>query len=249
MNTRLTIFLLLVSTLFGAPNIDAGEIRVAVASNFRDAMTEAVEVYEANGSHRVTLIFGSTGKHYAQILNGAPYDLVFAADRERPVRLEKSGHAIEGSRFTYAIGRLALWSPRPGWVEAGGRVLQQAGFRHLALANPELAPYGIAARETLQSLGYWQTLRNRLVLGENVAQALQFVDSGGAELGFVAWPQLVASGRADTGSYWRVPESLHAPIEQQAVLLNDHSASRDFLAFMQSPAARTIILDNGYGLP
>ena len=249
MNTALSIIVLLLTAAFGAPNSRADEIRVAVASNFRDAMTEAVEVYESGASHQVTLIFGSTGKHYAQVVNGAPYDLLFAADSERPARLEQSGRAIEGSRFTYAIGRLALWSPRPGWVDEGGFVLQQTGYRHLAMANPELAPYGIAARETLRSLGYWEMLRERLVLGENVAQALQFVDSGGAELGFVAWPQLIASGRADTGSHWLVPESLHAPIEQQAVLLNERAASRDFMAFMQSPAARTIIRNNGYGLP
>jgi molybdate transport system substrate-binding protein len=245
----MSIIVLLLAAIFGTHNGWADEIRVAVASNFRDAMIEAAAVYEAGGSHRVTLIFGSTGKHFAQIVNGAPYDLLFAADRERPERLEQTGRAIEGSRFTYAIGRLALWSPRPGWVDEGGRVLQHAGFRHLAMANPELAPYGIAARETLQSLGYWETLRGRLVLGENVAQALQFVDSGGAELGFVAWPQLIASRRADTGSYWLVPESLHAPIAQQAVQLTDKAASRDFLVFMQSPAARAIIRDNGYRLP
>ncbi len=224
----------------------SAEIRVAVASNFAATMRTISARFEQQSDHRVTLIIGSTGKHYAQIHNGAPFDLFFAADSRRPQLLESDGSAVAGSRFTYAIGRLVLWSPTVGLVEDGGQVLENGNFRYLAIANPRLAPYGKAARQLLLQRQLWDKLQHRLVQGENIGQALQFVRSGNAELGLVAWSQLRRPGVPIAGSYWLVPQSLHAPIEQQAVLLTDHPAARDFLAFVKGPQALAVINDFGY---
>jgi molybdate transport system substrate-binding protein len=194
------------------------------------------------------LIPGSTGKHYAQIRNGAPFDAFFAADADRPMRLEQEVRIVPGSRFTYAIGQLVLWSPDAGLVDPGGAVLQSDRFRHLAIANPDLAPYGAAARSVLQALGLWDALAPKLVRGENIGQTFQFVISGNAELGFVARSQLEAPGRAPAGSSWPPPRDLYPPIEQQAVLLRDSPASRAFLAFMRA-RARAIVRAYGYDSP
>lgn len=196
------------------------------------------------------VIRGSTGKHSAQIQNGAPFDLFLAADVRHPELLERHGLAMPGSRFTYAIGHLVLWSPNTGYVDTSGDVLAQGGFRYLALANPELAPYGRAARETLESLGVWGQLDGRMVRGENVAQAFQFVASGNAELGLVALSQVERGGRATVpGSYWKVPPDLHRPIEQQAILLTDNDVARAFLEFLRNDEARAIIRQYGYTTP
>lgn len=224
----------------------AAEIRVATASNFRNAMSELVRVHERETGQRVVAVYGSTGKHYAQIINGAPFDAFFAADARRPEQLEKDGFALTGSRFTYATGILVLWSPQPGYVDGQGHVLKQAGFRHLAMANPRLAPYGTAAREVLESLGLWLDLGPKLVTGENIGQAFLFVQSGNAELGFVAWSQLVSDSPTVRGSFWRVPVNLYRPIEQQAVLLSDSEASRAFMSFIRGAEAARIIQAHGY---
>jgi molybdate transport system substrate-binding protein len=226
----------------------AGEIRVAAASNFRSALSALATQFEQTSEHQVTLIFGSTGKHFAQIMNGAPYDLFFAADSERPRRLEEEHRAVPGSRFTYARGKLVLWSPKPGYVDSRGEILDHGNFRHLAIANPTLAPYGEAAREVLISLGYWQQLSTRLVRGENVGQTFLFVSSGNAELGFVAWPQLLQKGVPTGGSYWLVPANLYRPIEQQAVLLNESEAAHAFVLFIRSSKAASIIRAHGYDI-
>ena len=228
---------------------NCAEIRVAVASNFRPAMETLQQAFESRTNHRLTLIFGSTGKHYAQIINGAPFDVFLAADVDHPQRLENEGVAMSGSRFTYAIGKLALWSPRPGYVDDQGRILEHGDFRHLAIANPRLAPYGLAAREVLQARGLWQRLSARLVRGENIAQTFQFVESGNAELGFVAWSQLERPDRPATGSFWLVPQQFYQPIEQQAVVLKTAKASQSLVHFMQSPEALKIIRDHGYAVP
>ena len=225
----------------------AGEIRVAVATNFASAMTELVNAFEAEGEHTVVVSAGSTGAHYAQIKNGAPFELFFAADVERPALLEAEGVAVQGSRFTYAIGRVALWSPLADFVDADGHVLETASFRHLAIANPDLAPYGVAAREVLERRGLWETLRDRIVQGQDIGQAYSFVHTGNAELGFVAYSQLVRRDVPVEGSVWLVPEELHTPIEQQAVLLKDAPAARAFLDFVKGPDARAIIRRFGYG--
>ena len=225
----------------------ADEIRVAVASNFNDAIREIVGRFERKTAHEVTLVFGSTGKLYAQIRNGAPFHAFFAADAKRPRLLEEAGLGQPGSRFTYAVGRLALWSPKKAYVDNQGRVLDQGDFRHLALANPRLAPYGRAAREVLEKRRRWLALRDRLVRGENIGQTFQFVRSGNAELGFVAWSQLKRPGQPMTGSWWEVPQALYSPIEQQAVLLQDTSAARAFLAFVRGREALEVIVAYGYG--
>ena len=228
---------------------DAARIQVAVASNFAETMREIARRFEDRTGHQVVLAFASTGKHYAQISNGAPFEAFFAADEERPRRLEQEGLAVPGSRFTYAIGKLVLWSPQPGMVDAAGEVLEGGDFRHLALANPRLAPYGRAARQVLESRGLWESLQARIVRGENIAQAFQFVASGNAELGFVAGSQVERPGKPSTGSRWTIPEDLYPPIEQQAVLLEDEPVIREFLRFARGEEAQAIIRSHGYGLP
>jgi len=238
---------LLASLLLLAPGLlCAEEIRVATASNFRQAMAELAGQFEQASGHRVTPIFGSTGKHFAQIVNGAPFDAFFAADAKRPEQLEEQGLTIPDSRFTYGIGRLVLWSPDAELVDPRGEVLKHQGFNRLAIANPRLAPYGLAARQTLENLGLWQNLAARLVRGENVAQAFLFVRSGNAELGLVAWSQVKTEGDPPKGSFWQVPEAMYAPIDQQAVLLKDNQATRSFMAFIRSAKAAKIIHKHGY---
>jgi molybdate transport system substrate-binding protein len=229
--------------------LQADEIRVAVASNFRQALAAAAARFDEDSGHEVVLIPGSTGKHYAQIRNGAPFDAFFAADVERPRRLEEEGRCVAGSRFTYAVGQLVLWSPDAGMVDPEGAVLRSDRFRHLAIANPDLAPYGAAARAVLQALGLWDALAPKLVRGENIGQTFQFVISGNAELGFVARAQLEAPGYEAAGSAWQPPRELYPPIEQQAVLLKDSPAGRAFMAFMQGEEARAIVRAYGYDSP
>ncbi len=225
------------------------EIRVAVASNFMAAMKDIVRAFEKTSHVRVTLMSGSTGRHYAQIRNGAKVDVFFAADTVRPVRLEADGIAVAGSRFTYAVGKIVLWSPSEHYVDPEGRVLVRGSFRHLAIANPRFAPYGKAAREVLEAKGLWTTLESRLVRGENIAQAYQFVHSGNAELGFVALSQLTRPDRPMHGSWWEVPQSLYAPIRQQAVALTERRPVRDFMTYVQGRSARQIIHSHGYETP
>ncbi len=235
--------------MLGLSQAVAEEIRVAVASNFTGAIKPIAHRFQMNSGHKLKLIFGSTGKHYAQIINGAPFDVFLAADSRRPQRLEGEGRALPGSRFTYAVGKLVLWSPVKEYVDPEGQVLQHGQYYHLAIANPKLAPYGRAAQEILQAKGLWDGLRKRIVRGENIAQAYQFVKSGNAELGFVAYAQIKRRGQTPEGSLWMVPQALYTPIEQQAVLLKDNSVARSFLAFMRSHEALQIIHDYGYDKP
>jgi molybdate transport system substrate-binding protein len=235
--------------LISVASAAADEIRVAVASNFADTMREITGRFEQQSGHNVTLVFGSTGMHYAQIRNGAPFDAFFAADVKRPKLLEEEGITLADSRFTYAVGKVVLWSPNADYVDPAGEVLEQGDFRHLALANPKLAPYGRAAREVLEKRGQWRNLQDRIVRGENVGQAFQFVNSGNAELGFVAWSQIKRPGRPLAGSWWEIPQALYSPIEQQAVLLNANSVARDFLSFVRGNEALRIIGAYGYGTP
>ena len=227
----------------------ADEVHVAVASNFTNAIKTLAGRFEASSGHKVTLSFGSTGKHYAQIRNGAPFDAFFAADVKRPRLLDEEGVALPGSRFTYAIGKIVLWSPKTGTVDTEGKVLEKGGFRHLAIASPKLAPYGRAARQVLQDRGIWEALQDRMVRGENIGQTFQFVKSGNAELGFVALSQIKHPAHAIEGSVWRVPQSLYTPIEQQAVLLRESDAARAFFAFMKNDESLEIIRGFGYATP
>ena len=241
------LFVAVMARMVALPAV-AAEVRVAVASNFVGAAREIEQVFEARSGHDLKLAFGSTGKHYAQIVNGAPMDVLLAADEERPRLLEEQGAGIAGSRVTYARGRLVLWSPLSDFIADGPAALEQGAFRHLAIANPKHAPYGVAAQEALEALGLWERLQPRIVRGENIAQALQFVDSGNAELGLIAASQLTAERRA-AGSFWEIPDELFLPLDQQAVLLRDEPASREFLEFLGGDEAAEIIRRHGYVVP
>jgi len=230
--------------------VGAGEVRVAVASNFATTAREVGDAFEAETGHRVAFSSGSTGKLYAQIVNGAPFDVLLAADVERPRRLEDGGVAAPGSRFTYAIGRLVLWSPDAPSIEAAMHVLFDVDNARLAIANPEVAPYGAAAREALESLELWDAYRGRAVRGENVAQAFQFVASGAADLGFVA-DSVLRNAKVD-GTPFHVPGDMHRPIVQQGVLLTaarDNLAAVSYVAFLKGEAAALIIARSGYDVP
>jgi len=222
----------------------AGETRVAVAANFTAPAKEIAEAFAAATGHKATLSFGSSGQFYTQIAHGAPYEVFLSADAERPARAERAGLAVPGSRFTYAVGTLVLYSRTPGL--AGPDALKAGRFRKLAIADPRAAPYGEAAVETLRSLGLYDAVKPKLVTGASITQAYQFVATGAAELGFVALSQLVAE---KGGSRWVVPETRHAPIAQQAVLLNngrDSAAAKAFLIFLRGPEAAAIIRRYGY---
>lgn len=227
----------------------ADTIRVAVASNFANAIKPLVTQFENNTGHQVLVALGSTGKHYAQIQHGAGFDVFLAADVRRPLLLEQNKQAVAESRFTYAIGKLVLWSHRPGMIDNSRTVLTTHKFDHLAMANPKLAPYGKAARQVLQSLNLWQKLHPRIVRGENIGQTFQFVMSGNAELGFVALSQVIALNNSESGDYWIVDKILYEPIEQQAVLLSDQPAAHAFIEYLQSDEARTTIKRSGYEVP
>jgi len=254
-NTKLKIFaLLFVCQFFITTQSVANEIRIAVASNFYPTMKEIVEQFEietfdSSKASKIVLIPGSSGKHYAQIINGAPFDLFFSADKIRPLFLEQQRISKNESRFTYALGKLALWSPIEGLVDSEGQILYDKDFRFLAIANPKIAPYGIATKETLVSMKLWLDMNEKLVRGENIAQAFQFISSGNAELGFVSFSQLMNPNFSVRGSFWEVPQSLYNPIEQQAVLLTDSSLGRDFMLFVQTDKALNIISKFGYDLP
>ncbi len=252
MKKSLLLFLLLflaTSQSSAMPPSAGTEILVAVASNFKHAAMRLAAVFESSTNHDVVLIFGSTGKHYAQIINGAPFEVFLAADIRRPELLEKGGIAIPGSRFTYAVGKLVLWSPKSEYVDADGRILESGRFRFLAIANPELAPYGRAAQQVLQGRGLWDDLKRRMVRGENIAQTFQFVMTENAEVGFVAYSQIRRPNHTIKGSFWVVPQTLYTPIKQQAVLLEDNVVARAFLLFLRSDDAVQIIHDFGYDTP
>lgn len=227
----------------------AAEVSVAVAANFTAPMQKIAAAFAQDSGHQARLAFGSTGRFYAQIQQGAPFQLLLAADDETPARLEREGLGLAGSRFTYAIGRLVLWSPQPGLVDDQGLVLRQGRFDKLALADPKLAPYGAAAIESLTRLGLLQNLQAKLVQGENIAQAYQFVASGNAQLGLLALSQIHADGRLRAGSAWVLPAWLHRPIRQDALLLNpgkDNPAALALLRYLQGDQARAIIRAHGY---
>ncbi|WP_421867317.1 molybdate ABC transporter substrate-binding protein [Motiliproteus sp.] len=231
-----------------SPTGQADTLRIAVASNFSDAIRPLARQFEADSGHRIQLIFGSTGKHYAQILNGAPFDAFLAADSRRPELLEQQGRTVAGSRFTYAIGQLALWSPDPN----GGDLQQQlklTQFRHLAIANPKLAPYGRAAWQLLDKLGLQQSLRGKLVRGENIGQTFHFVSSGNAELGLVALSQITDPQQPIPGRHWLVAPSLYEPIVQQAVQLQRSPAIDAFMNYLRSDSVIELIRQHGYAIP
>jgi molybdate transport system substrate-binding protein len=245
---RVVFMLVLLLAAFAA---NADEVEVAVAANFSAPMQKIVALFEKDSGHQASLAFGATGKLYAQIVNGAPFDLLLAADDETPARIEKAGLGVAGSRFTYAIGKLVLWSADPARVDGAGAVLRAGNFRHLALANPKTAPYGAAAIEALTRLGILAELQPRLVQGESIGQAHQFVLSGNAELGFVALAQVHQDGKLVSGSMCAVPANLYDPIRQDAVLLvkgRNKPAALALLAFLKGDKARAVIRSYGYDL-
>lgn len=229
----------------------AGTVQVAVAANFSAPMQKIAASFEKDTGHQAVLSFGATGKFYAQIRNGAPFAVLLAADDETPARLLKAGLAVPGSAFTYATGRLALWSSQPGLVDEQGAVLRTPLPGKLAVADPKLAPYGAAALQTLTHLGVLDQWRAQLVVGENIGQTFQFVKTGNAVLGFVALSQIMDGGRIASGSAWVVPASLHEPIRQDAVLLKtgeNNEAARVLLQYLRGDAARQVIRTWGYQL-
>ncbi len=244
---RLSLALLL-SLLCTGPAL-ADQVQVAVAANFTAPMKEIAVAFERSSGHKALLSFGATGQFHAQIHNGAPFEVLLAADSRTPQKLEEEGSAVAGSRFTYAEGQLVLWSADPALIDASAQVLKSGQFRHLAIANPKTAPYGSAALETLQALGVRDSLQGRLVQSENIAQCHQFIATGNAALGFVAKSQVFLDGKLTSGSSWEVPASLHSPILQDAVLLNqgkDNAAATALLAYLQSDEARAVIRRYGY---
>jgi molybdate transport system substrate-binding protein len=229
----------------------ADEVQVAVAANFTAPMQKIAAQFEQDTGHKAVLAFGATGKFYAQIQNGAPFEVLLAADDETPAKLEQAGQGVRGTRFTYAIGKLVLWSAKDGYVDPNGAVLKAGNFSHLAIGNPKTAPYGAAAVETLKKLNYYEHLQSKLVQGENISQAQQFVSTGNAELGFVALSQVWHDGKLSSGSAWIVPSNLYSPIRQDAVILKKgeaNPAARALATYLRSDKAKAIIRSFGYEL-
>ena len=243
--------LLVLAALAASTWARAAEVQVAVAANFAAPMQRIAEAFAAASGHVAKVASGATGKFYSQIGAGAPFEVLLSADDETPRKLVAEGHAVAGTQFTYAIGKLVLWSPQPGLVDDQGAVLASDRFRHIAIANPRLAPYGAAGYEVLKARGLAQALAPRVVLGETIAQTFQFVATGNAELGFVALSQVGGPGKPVSGSYWIVPPSLYGEIRQDAVLLKAgeaNPAARALLAYLKTDAARQVIASYGYAL-
>lgn len=248
---RLTLIFCLVAM---TSSVFAATTFVAVASDFTKPMTEIAAEFEKLTGHSAKLSFGSSGKAFAQIQNGAPFEVYLSASEKYPLELEASGLTIIESRFVYAIGKLVLWSAKSDYVDAKGDILKTGTFKHIALADPSHAPYGVVAEEVMKHLGVLENLRPLFVMGENIAQTFQFVSTGNAEIGFVGLAQVidVASGKISSGSGWIIPDELHSPFRQTAVLLKkgaENPAALALMDFLRSPASLVIIEKYGFGLP
>ncbi|MNM22130.1 Molybdate-binding periplasmic protein precursor [compost metagenome] len=227
----------------------ADEVQVAVAANFTAPIQAIAKHFQQDTGHTLIAAYGATGQFYAQIKNGAPFEVFLAADDSTPAKLEQEKAIVPGSRFTYAIGTLALWSAKPGYVDARGEVLKKNDFKHLSIANPKTAPYGLAATQVLDKLQLTEATKAKLVEGQNITQAFQFVSTGNAELGFVALSQIYKDGKVENGSAWVVPSSLHEPIRQDAVILDkgkNNPAAKAFIEYLKSPKAAALIKSYGY---
>lgn len=247
MSSRHLIISLLFALLPQAAQADV--VQVAAAANFSAPMAKIAAAFQKASGHQALLSFGATGKFYAQIRNGAPFAVLLAADNTTAAKLEQEQLAVAGTRFTYASGKLVLWSADPALVDNQGAVLRNGGFRHLSIANPNTAPYGAAALETLQKLDLLSHVQPRFVQGESIAHAYQFVRSGNAELGFVALSQVYRDGRITAGSAWIVSPDLYSPLHQEAVLLQPgatSAAARALLDYLQTDSAKTIMQSYGY---
>ena len=240
----------LVAATFFTGVAQAGTVSVAVASNFTAPMQKIAAQFEKDTGHKAELSFGATGKFYAQINNGAPFGVLLAADGSTPEKIVKEGQGDAASRFTYAIGKLVLWSKDAGYVDDKGEVLQKNDFRHIAIANPKVAPYGLAATQTLNKLGLLGAIQPKFVQGENIGQTYQFAATGNAQLGFVALSQVMEDGKIKSGSAWIVPTEMHEPIHQDAIVLNnakDNEAAKALMTYLKGDKARAIISAYGYG--
>jgi len=229
----------------------AEEVQVAVAATCAGAFQKIAASFTASTGHKVVSSSGSTGKFYTQIQQGAPFDVLLAADDDTPAKLEGEGLAVKGQHFTYAMGKLVLWSAKPDGVGKDGEVLKKGEFTHLALANPKLAPYGAAGMEALKALNLLAAVQPKIVQGENIAQAFQYVATGNAEIGFVALAQVAAPDKPAGGAHWLVPASLYTPIRQDAALLSkgaDNPAAKALLAYLKGDVAKAVIQSYGYGL-
>lgn len=241
--------ILIVISLLASSIALADEVQVAVAANFTAPMQKIAADFEQDTGHKAQLAFGATGKFYAQIKNGAPFEILLAADDTTPAKLEKEGAGVANSHFTYAVGKLVLWSAQAGYVDDQGEVLKKGDFKHVSIANPKLAPYGQAAIEALTALGLLDAVQPKFVQGENIAQTHQFVATGNAEMGFVALSQVMKDGKIATGSGWIVPAALHQPIRQDAVLLENGKgkpAAAALMTYLRGDKARAVIKSYGY---
>jgi molybdate transport system substrate-binding protein len=246
---RLHLIGLALAAVFGATPALAAETQVAVAANFTEPAKEIATAFKVATGNTATLSFGASGQFYAQMSHGAPYEVFLSADADRPAKAEQDGLGVTGSRFTYAVGRLVLYSKTPGLVDGAGAVLGGAKFNKLSIADPTAAPYGAAAIQTLNKLGVYAAVKPKIVMGSSITQAYQFVETGAAELGFVAYSQVI---NVSGGSRWLVPVADHAPINQQAILLypgQNNAAAKAFLTFLKGPQAVAIIKKYGYEAP
>ncbi len=235
-----------------AGSVFAGEVNAAVAANFTAPVQQIAELFQKETGNTMKLSFGSTGKFYAQIRQGAPFDVLLAADEKTPVLMGQEELAVANTRFVYALGKLVLWSAKPGFVDDKGAVLSRGNYEKIAFANPKLAPYGMAAQETLQNMKLWDKVQGKMVTGESIGQTYQFAATGNAEIAFIALSQITKNGKVTEGSWWIVPASKYNPIKQAAVMLTaakDKTAAQAFLTFLKSDEAVAIIKGYGYGLP
>ena len=251
MRFNLRRLLALTAALALSAAAQAEVVQIAVAANFTAPARALAEVFARTTGHEAKLSFGATGAFYTQIKNGAPFDVLLAADNERPARLEKEGDTVPGSRFTYATGQLVLWSAKPGLVDDEGAVLKHGQFGKIAIANPKNAPYGAAAVEAMEKLGLAATLQPKLVTGESIGQTYNFIATGNAELGFVALAQVLDGGKLKSGSMWVVPAQYHAPIIQDAVILNraaSNPAAKAWMELLKTPQSKELIRSYGYAV-
>ena len=236
--------------LFGQTSWSA-TVLVAVAANFSKPMTEIVSQFEKATGHSAKLSFGSSGKFVSQLENGGPFEVLLSADEKGPEKLEQAGLTVPNSRFVYALGKLVLWSAKPNCVDDKGKILMTSNFKHLALADPKVAPYGAAAIDVLEKMKLLEKLQPLFVQGENIAQTYQFISTANAELGFLALSQVIKNGKIVGGSSWIIPDNLHAPIRQGAVLMKigaENPAARALIDYLKSIPALAIIKKYGYDL-
>ncbi|MBP5970879.1 molybdate ABC transporter substrate-binding protein [Pseudomonas iridis] len=237
--------------VFAIGAAQADEVQVAVAANFTAPIQAIAADFEKDTGHKLIAAYGATGQFYTQIKNGAPFEVFLSADDTTPEKLEREGDTVKGSRFTYAVGTLALWSAKDGYVDTKGEVLKKNEYQHLSIANPKTAPYGLAATQVLEKLKLTEATKAKIVEGQNITQAYQFVSTGNAELGFVALSQIYKEGKVTSGSAWIVPASLHDPIKQDAVILDkgkDNAAAKALVEYLKGPKAAAVIKSYGYQL-